>query len=76
MELTQKLWEQRDQIKTRFFQLPPYEVHFNPERSKVQVFILLQQFVTDQCNNFKKTKEGVEEFDETDLDSWDPILSK
>ena len=77
MELVEKLWAQREAIRDSYLQLPPYEAHYNPERYKTQVFFLLQNFVMEQCNNFKKKPEGEEEAEnEANIDDWDPILNK
>ena len=64
--LVERLWQQRDTLKTRSLQLPPYEAQINPERIKEQVFYLLQDYVGDHCNVFKpKAQLASDEDDDT-----------
>ena len=39
--LVYKLWQKRDQIAAKILQVPPYEVHFSPDRLKEQVILLI-----------------------------------
>ena len=78
MEHVTHLWGQRDEIRTRFLKLFPYDASFNPERVKDQVINLLQNYVSEHCNKYKKN-ENIDENEVANRDEaeqWDPVLTK
>ena len=78
LEHVTSLWGQRDEIRTRFLKLFPYDVSFNPERVKDQVINLLQNYVSEHCNKYKKN-ENIDENEVVNRDEaeqWDPVLTK
>jgi hypothetical protein len=53
-------------------------VSFNPERVKDQVINLLQNYVSEHCNKYKKN-ENIDENEVANRDEaeqWDPVLTK